>query len=241
MTEQSTSETSDEDLTGYYAPDPPIRCMLPDAQAGTESRCEGCGHSGGEACGCPPVPIKYPHADGDVTVLGPEVFASSDGAVISWKGENYVRQPEPERIPRLRPRSAVAFNALSRILRSRDWPIPLSVRRVAADVIIEALDEHDEESRTTANNPPASGDAANNPLREQYAAIIRSECGSRFEYVTAQLLAVHQRDTAQLRRERDMALKAAREARGDVAHDTGPSVAECRDHDRRWDVEQETP
>lgn len=98
-----------------------------------------------------------------------------------------------------------------------------------------------EQPRTTANNSPTSGDATNNPLREQYAAIIRSECGSRFEYVTRQLLAVHQRDTAQLRRERDMALKAAREARGDVAHDAGPSVAECRDHDRAWDVEQETP
>lgn len=34
----------------------------------------------------------YPHADGDVTVLGPEIFASPDGDVISWKGDNYVRQ-----------------------------------------------------------------------------------------------------------------------------------------------------
>lgn len=38
----------------------------------------------------------YPHPDGDVTVLGPEVFASNDGTVISWRGENYVRQePAP--------------------------------------------------------------------------------------------------------------------------------------------------
>jgi hypothetical protein len=37
----------------------------------------------------------YPHPDGDVTVLGPEIFASSDGAVISWKGENYVRPDNP--------------------------------------------------------------------------------------------------------------------------------------------------
>jgi len=34
----------------------------------------------------------YPYADGDVTVLGPEIFASTDGDVISWKGDNYVRQ-----------------------------------------------------------------------------------------------------------------------------------------------------
>lgn len=33
----------------------------------------------------------YPRRDGDVTVLGPEVFVSSDGEVISWKGDNYVR------------------------------------------------------------------------------------------------------------------------------------------------------
>lgn len=37
---------------------------------------------------------RYPHPDGDFTVLGPEIFASKDGAVICWKGENYVRQQE---------------------------------------------------------------------------------------------------------------------------------------------------
>jgi hypothetical protein len=42
----------------------------------------------------PPVTV-YPHADGDLTVLGPEVFASSDGEVICWRGRNYVPQPAP--------------------------------------------------------------------------------------------------------------------------------------------------
>lgn len=37
---------------------------------------------------------RYPHPDGDFIVLGPEIFASKDGAVICWKGENYVRQQE---------------------------------------------------------------------------------------------------------------------------------------------------
>lgn len=37
---------------------------------------------------------RYPHTDGDVTVLGPEIFANSDGTVICWKGVNYERQPE---------------------------------------------------------------------------------------------------------------------------------------------------
>ncbi|MFJ6069098.1 hypothetical protein ACIQHU_39415 [Streptomyces tendae] len=35
---------------------------------------------------------QYPYQDGDVTVLGPEIFASKDDTVISWRGENYVRQ-----------------------------------------------------------------------------------------------------------------------------------------------------
>ena len=35
---------------------------------------------------------EFPYQDGDVTVLGPEVFASADGDVISWQGENYTRQ-----------------------------------------------------------------------------------------------------------------------------------------------------
>ncbi|WP_327592485.1 hypothetical protein [Streptomyces chartreusis] len=35
---------------------------------------------------------KYPYEDGDVTVLGPEIFLDADGKVISWKGENYVPQ-----------------------------------------------------------------------------------------------------------------------------------------------------
>lgn len=34
----------------------------------------------------------YPYQDGDITVLGPEIFASNDGQVISWKGDNYVAQ-----------------------------------------------------------------------------------------------------------------------------------------------------
>jgi hypothetical protein len=34
----------------------------------------------------------YPRNEGDVTVLGPQVFASRDGAVINWRGENYTPQ-----------------------------------------------------------------------------------------------------------------------------------------------------
>jgi hypothetical protein len=42
-----------------------------------------------------PTMRPYPYSDGDVMVLGPETIASSDGEVISWKGENYSRQQVP--------------------------------------------------------------------------------------------------------------------------------------------------
>jgi hypothetical protein len=43
----------------------------------------------------------YPYEEGDWKVLGPEIFASRDGRVISWKGENYVPQSvgDREQIP----------------------------------------------------------------------------------------------------------------------------------------------
>jgi hypothetical protein len=37
-------------------------------------------------------PISYPYDGGGITVLGPELFASQDGATLCWKGVNYVRQ-----------------------------------------------------------------------------------------------------------------------------------------------------
>ena len=36
----------------------------------------------------------FPYTDGDVTVLGPEVFHDEAAMVISYKGQNYVRQDE---------------------------------------------------------------------------------------------------------------------------------------------------
>lgn len=38
---------------------------------------------------------EYPHPDGETTVLGPEIFASKDGEVICWKGQNYTAQCPP--------------------------------------------------------------------------------------------------------------------------------------------------
>jgi hypothetical protein len=46
--------------------------------------------------GLPPEPEApteiLPREDGDIIILGPEVFASKDGTVVSWQGRNYVPQ-----------------------------------------------------------------------------------------------------------------------------------------------------
>jgi len=39
----------------------------------------------------PPTADKFPRAEGDVIVIGPECFASADESVICWKGENYYK------------------------------------------------------------------------------------------------------------------------------------------------------
>lgn len=36
--------------------------------------------------------MEYPYKDGDVIVLGPEIFVSKDGKVICWRGVNYTPQ-----------------------------------------------------------------------------------------------------------------------------------------------------
>ena len=40
---------------------------------------------------------KYPHHDGDFTVIGPECFADERVGVIAWRGENYVKQEDAVR------------------------------------------------------------------------------------------------------------------------------------------------
>ena len=46
---------------------------------------------------------SYPYNSGDITVLGPGIFASTDGpaadTVINWEGRNFVPQAEPEPAP----------------------------------------------------------------------------------------------------------------------------------------------
>lgn len=48
----------------------------------------------------------YPYIDGDVVVLGPEVFATPDSKVISWKGQNYVTTGSRSRIQQVQEESS---------------------------------------------------------------------------------------------------------------------------------------
>lgn len=52
-----------------------------------------------------------PYDEGDVTVIGPECFAARDGSVVSWRGENYVPQPEVERLRKAGRRVIDRFDA----------------------------------------------------------------------------------------------------------------------------------
>lgn len=53
---------------------------------------------------------EYPYEDGDTTVLGPQVFVSGDERVINWRGENYYRDDEAERIRRALTNAGYALN-----------------------------------------------------------------------------------------------------------------------------------
>jgi hypothetical protein len=93
----------------------------------------------------------YPHLDGDVTVLGPEIFASSDGEVICWKGENYVRPDNP---------TAEDLNS---------GP-PNASRLDICELPHQTIGEEDDcERRRDA--------ASDDGLREQYAAAIAADDG----------------------------------------------------------------
>lgn len=182
-----------EDLTGYYAPHPPIRCAaLVDAgpQDGPGGGQGGLG--GGEADSEP-----------------------SGGVSGSQTGAQGLA-----RFHRLRDQLAALKAKLDAAHDA--WPAHLDDLRVTPMNGMSAgisnalflLDHHlraAEAGRTTPDNPTSSDTADN--LHARLTAAIR-DCPARYpDDVAAALLPVVQRETAQLRRERDMALNAAREAR----------------------------
>ncbi|WNN95188.1 hypothetical protein SEA_MAGRITTE_237 [Microbacterium phage Magritte] len=48
----------------------------------------------------------YPFEDGDVIVLGPEIFSAKDGSVLNWKGVNYV----PQKVKDMQPKELKAYS-----------------------------------------------------------------------------------------------------------------------------------
>lgn len=156
----------DEDLTGYYAPDPPINCMLPGAP-----------------------------------------------------------EPPQDGLARLHAAAARAEEAVG-LTDVEECRIAHSGR---ASGLREAIRIIGEQPPADANNPATSGDAANNPLKEQIYEAMKAKYldnaidtgqlspRQQLESLAESALSVVERETAQLRAERDMALAAAGEARGQVA------------------------
>jgi hypothetical protein len=188
---------------------------------------------------------SYPYRDGDVTVLGPEIFASKGGAVISWRGENYVRQQDIE--PGREELAAGAMHELAS-----------SVRDLASAIRLETADR--------ANPTPTPADT---PLRQRIAkAIVRGGGCVDLAAATNAVLAVVQpelRVAAALHRSAETDVTRVIELaerwrqqpdRQDAylelvaalgygqppapAHNAGPSVAECAAQDnahwaeRQW-------
>lgn len=99
---------------------------------------------------------EYPHQDGDVTVLGPEIFASADGKVICWKGVNYVPQPKLERAEAAITRVIAALQPYDKPIygdRSRGfqmgWDAALQAIRAALDEPTNPPAEATEQEKTT--------------------------------------------------------------------------------------------
>jgi hypothetical protein len=81
---------------------------------------------------------EFPYKDGDITVLGPEIFASKGGAVICWRGENYIRQQDAEA-----PRDLTADAV---------YELASSVRDLTSAIRLETADRHQVEEADPHNN-----------------------------------------------------------------------------------------
>lgn len=96
----------------------------------------------------------FPYQDGDVTVLGPEIFASKDGAVISWRGENYVRQTATE----LEVREDLTADAV--------YELASSVRDLTSAIRLEKADRTMTLSICDGVSPSDIGSAITHTLRK---------------------------------------------------------------------------
>lgn len=71
---------------------------------------------------------QYPYPDGDLTVLGPEVF--TDGTVICHKGVNYVPQEHEQVLRSIRSVAAIHCTALIELLHDAGIRLPESALRI---------------------------------------------------------------------------------------------------------------
>ncbi|HMG45658.1 MAG TPA: hypothetical protein VK611_30290 [Acidimicrobiales bacterium] len=102
------ARTGNSDRTIHVRPDGTVSRQAPNDELKSgrddELRCPTCGQgyedrqAADRATENIGLAATYPHEDGDTIVLGPEIFATKDGSVISWKGENYSRQNDRLRI-----------------------------------------------------------------------------------------------------------------------------------------------
>lgn len=70
----------------------------------------------------------YPYMDGDLTVLGPEIF--TDGTAISWKGQNYVPQSHVEALRAIRSVAGIHCGALLELIHDGGVRMPESALRI---------------------------------------------------------------------------------------------------------------
>lgn len=71
---------------------------------------------------------EYPHADGSHTVLGPEIF--TDGAVICWKGQNYVPQEQLQVLRDLRTVCSIHLRAMVELMEDKGIHLPDNALRL---------------------------------------------------------------------------------------------------------------
>jgi hypothetical protein len=75
--------------------------VKPPRPSSGKTKCPTC-HGRGYLFPDEDVPVSYPYEDGDVTILGPGIFAGTGElgeTVINWNGTNYVPQEKATTMP----------------------------------------------------------------------------------------------------------------------------------------------
>lgn len=126
----------------------------------------------------------YPYADGDVTVLGPEIFASTDGDVISWKGDNYVRQAAVSAgVAPATDQGALRDRIAEALLARIKWATVSKDRPADAVTSLLAANEFDLADAVLAVLPATVDRAAEEAYRLALSAALRLGTGANWEAI----------------------------------------------------------